>query len=265
MPRKSRQTSKNGVYHVMLRGINRQNIFLDKEDYWKLIKILHQQITPKDEQGEPLPPRCFFYAYCLMPNHIHLLIKQNNESIGRVLKSIGIAYASYFNRRYERVGHLFQDRFRSEPVDELIYFLTLFRYIHQNPIAGGITKRVRDYPWSSWIEYESPEKCKLPVCNTAAVFKKVSFETLEGLVNEPLPKSAVILEFGKEDRDQLAEEKLRNYLFDQFGISDPQTLGSLPESERIDILQEAHHHGFSIRRLAHLTGLSPYSIHKSIH
>ena len=241
------------MYHVMLRGINRQDIFLDQEDYWKFIKILHQQANPKDELGKPLPPKCYFFAYCLMPNHIHLLIRQQDESIGSIIKSIGIAYASYFNRRYERVGHLFQDRFRSEPVGDMNYFLTLVRYIHQNPVAGGLTRLVKEYPWSSWIEFESPEKCKMPVCNTTAIFKKVSLDELKGLVNEPLPKSAVALESGKEDRDRLAEEKLRNFLYDQFGFSEPQTLGDLPETERITILQAAHHSGFSIRFLAHLT------------
>ena len=209
MSRKSRQISPTGMYHVMLRGINRQDIFLDQEDYWKFIKILHQQANPKDELGKPLPPKCYFFAYCLMPNHIHLLIRQQDESIGSIIKSIGIAYASYFNRRYERVGHLFQDRFRSEPVGDMNYFLTLVRYIHQNPVAGGLTRLVKEYPWSSWIEFESPEKCKMPVCNTTAIFKKVSLDELKGLVNEPLPKSAVALESGKEDRDRLAEEKLR--------------------------------------------------------
>ncbi|MBO4892576.1 MAG: transposase [Prevotella sp.] len=264
MSRKSRQTSPTGMYHVMLRGINRQDIFLDNEDYWKFIKILHQQVNPKDELGAPLPPKCYFYAYCLMPNHIHLLIKLQDESIGSIIKSIGIAYASYFNRRYERVGHLFQDRFRSEPVGNMEYFLTLIRYIHQNPVAGGLTSQVKGYPWSSWIEYEHPEKCKVPVCNTKAVTSRISLCALQDLVNELLPKSAIVLEFGKEDRDQLAEEKLRQFLFDQYEISDPQVLGDLPESERIDILQAAHHHGFSIRRLALLTGLTPYVIHKSI-
>ena len=265
MSRKPRETSLTGIYHVMLRGINRQDIFTDRDDYWKFIKILHQQVNPKDELGQPLPPRCYIYAYCLMPNHIHLLIRNKTESIGSIIKSIAIAYAAYFNKRYERVGHLFQDRFKSEPVNDMNYFLTLIRYIHQNPIAGGITKRVGDYPWSSWIEFLTPEKCQMPVCTTNAVTKRISLDELKALVDEPLPKSAVALEFDKEDNDTnlIIEEKFNRFLDDNFDISDPQSLRDLPESQLHEILQAAISSGFSIRRLAHFTGLSRYAIQKS--
>lgn len=264
MARQSRKTSLTGIYHVMLRGINRQDIFLNREDYWKFVKILHGQVNPKNDLGQPLPPKCYFYAYCLMPNHIHLLIREKTEPLGNVIKSIGIAYAAYFNKKYERVGHLFQDRYKSEPVNDMAYFLTLIRYIHQNPIAGGLTKRVEDYPWSSWIEFEAPEKCQMPVCTTSAVTKRVSLGELKGLVDEPLAKSAVVLEFDKDERDQMAEEDLREFLSDHFRIADPQAVGELPEPQREAVLRAAHHYGISIRRLAQLTGLSTHAIYKAM-
>ena len=266
MTRKPRQTSLTGIYHVMLRGINRQDIFMDRDDYWKLIKILYGQVNPKNELGQPQPPKCYIYAYCLMPNHLHLLIRDRTESLGNIIKSIGIAYAAYYNKKYERVGHLFQDRFKSEPVNDMNYFLTLIRYIHQNPIAGGITKRVEDYPWSSWMEFESPEKCQMPVCTTSAVTHRISFKELKALVDEPLAKSAVVLEFEKEDdeKDRIAEMKFRTFLDDNFEITDPQALRDLPETQRGEILRAAHQQGFSIRRLAQFTGLTPYAIHKSV-
>ena len=264
MSRKSRETSLTGIYHVMLRGINRQNIFLDQEDYWKFVKILFGQVNPKNELGHPLPAKCVFYAYCLMPNHLHLLIRNGAEPLGSIIKSIGIAYAAYYNKKYERVGHLFQDRFKSEPVNDMEYFLTLIRYIHQNPIAGGLTKRVEDYPWSSWIEFESPEKCQMPVCCTSAVTKRVSFKELKGLVDEPLAKSAVVLEYDKDERDKMAEEELHEFLLDHFGISDIQAISHLNEPQREAILQAAYNHGISIRRLAQLTGLTTHSIYKSV-
>ena len=90
MPRQSRKNSGTGIYHVMLRGINRQNIFEDSDDYFKFIKLLHHSVHPKDEKGLELPPLCFLYAYCLMPNHIHLLIKESQEGIGSVIKRIAI-------------------------------------------------------------------------------------------------------------------------------------------------------------------------------
>ena len=138
MPRQERTKSGTGIYHVMLRGINKQDIFEDDEDYSQFLNILHALVNRCDEQGHNLPPHCTFYAYCLMTNHVHLLVRERNEHIGESIKRIGIAYARYYNHKYERNGHLFQDRFRSEPVNSIEYFMTLMRYIHQNPVIAGL-------------------------------------------------------------------------------------------------------------------------------
>ena len=106
----------------MLRGINRQDIFEDAEDYKQFIKILRLLVDRKDDNNLPLPPLCMVYAYCLMNNHVHLLIREEGENIGESIKRIGVAYARYFNRKNSRIGHLFQDRFQSEPVNDIAYF-----------------------------------------------------------------------------------------------------------------------------------------------
>lgn len=145
MARQLRAYSSTGIYHVMLRGINRQIIFEQAVDYQKFIDLLCFLISPIDELGKPLPPRCRFYAYCLMPNHVHLIMKEESESLSAVVKRIAAAYALYYNKRYEHYGHLFQDRFKSEPVNDAAYFVTLLRYVHQNPVAGGLCQHVEDY------------------------------------------------------------------------------------------------------------------------
>lgn len=137
MTRQPRLSSQSGIYHVMLRGVNRQQIFEDDDDYRKFIMILHDMTSPKDELKRPLPPRCAFYTYCLMPNHVHLLIQEKEEKLSKTVKQIASRYAMYYNNKYEHFGHLFQDRFKSEPVESYSYFLTLIRYIHQNPVAGS--------------------------------------------------------------------------------------------------------------------------------
>ena len=73
-------------------------------------------LEPYDDLGNRLPPLCTFYAYCLMSNHVHLLIKTHHEDIGATIKHLAVVYAMYFNHKYSRAGHLFQDRFKSEPV-----------------------------------------------------------------------------------------------------------------------------------------------------
>ena len=135
MPRQSRQPSGTGIYHVMLRGINRQDIFEEQEDYQQFLIRLQNLVDPIDDNGEHIPSYFHVYAYCLMSNHVHLLLCERTESISISLKRLTVSYAAYYNKRYQRVGHLFQDRFKSEPVNDIEYFVTLLRYVHQNHVA----------------------------------------------------------------------------------------------------------------------------------
>ena len=136
MARKSREKSATGIYHVMMRGTNKQNIFEETDDYMRFLSILRNMVNPVDDTGKLLLPRCRFYAYCLMTNHVHLLIRESSEELASVIHRIATAYAHYYNNKYFRSGHLFQDRFKSEPVNDEGYFFTLLRYIHQNPMTS---------------------------------------------------------------------------------------------------------------------------------
>ena len=104
MPRYPRRYSKTGIYHIMLRGNERKDIFVDKQDKKKFIMTVIQK---KANEAFKL------YAYCIMDNHLHLVIKEQNEPISQIVKKITTSYAYYFNNKYKRVGHLFQDRYRS--------------------------------------------------------------------------------------------------------------------------------------------------------
>ena len=144
MPRQARKQSESGIYHIMLRGINRQQIFEGEEDRERFLETLENY---KGLCGYTI------YAYCLMGNHIHLLIKEGKEDLTLVFKRIAGSYVYWYNWKYHRCGHLFQDRFKSEPVEDDGYFLTVLRYIHQNPVAAKICKFAEDYPYSSMKEY----------------------------------------------------------------------------------------------------------------
>ena len=121
MPRCARKQCEINIYHVMLRGINRQNIFEDAEDYGKMLRLLkeYQQVC-----GYSL------FAYCLMSNHMHLLMRPGEEPMEKIFRRLGASYVYWFNTKYGRTGHLFQDRYKSEPVKNDGYFLTVIRYIH---------------------------------------------------------------------------------------------------------------------------------------
>ena len=125
MPRKSRAKSENGIYHIMLRGINKQIIFEDEEDNKKFLEVLKECKDICDFK---------LFAYCLMGNHIHLLLKVEKEELEQIFKRIGARFVYWYNLKYKRSGHLFQDRFKSEPINDDNYFLNVLHYIHQNPV-----------------------------------------------------------------------------------------------------------------------------------
>lgn len=144
MPRTARKRSESGVYHVILRGINKQTVFFDDEDrevFLNRLKIIKES-TPYE-----------LFAFCLMDNHVHLLIKETGNSIGNVFLRMLSSYVYWYNRKYERMGPLFQDRYKSEVIDNDSYLLSAIRYIHQNPVKAGIIKHMEEYRWSSYMSY----------------------------------------------------------------------------------------------------------------
>ncbi|MCL2046424.1 MAG: transposase [Oscillospiraceae bacterium] len=148
MARHARKQSNSGIYHVMLRGINRQNLFNNDDDLHKMISIL-------SECTEISKVR--LHGYCLMTNHVHILVQTgeifDSETLPQFMKRITIRYAMYYNNKYSRIGSLFQDRYRSEAVETDAYYLAVLRYIHQNPVKAGITKTPSEYLWSSYGNY----------------------------------------------------------------------------------------------------------------
>lgn len=144
MPRPLRTVSETGIYHVMSRGSRRKVIFHNSEDKQRFINIM---IKKKMNGSFSL------YGYCIMDNHYHLLIKEEKENLPTIMKMINAAYAIYYNERYEGIGHVFQDRYRSEAINNDTYLLGVIRYIHNNPIKAGMEKRIQDYPWSSYQQY----------------------------------------------------------------------------------------------------------------
>ena len=223
MTRPLRTNSGTGIYHVMLRGINKQIIFESPLDYGKFLNLLYQMVYPIDESRKPMPPKCIIYAYCLMPNHVHLLIQEKNQNLSNIIKQIAAAYALYFNKKYERCGHLFQDRFKSESVADAAYFFTLLRYIHQNPVAGGLCEKVDDYEWSSWREY--------------------------------IGKTVRILDFDKS-KYTVTDQDISEFIINNYGLHQPSDLQLYDKVRRNDILKSARDFGASIRQLARLTGIS---------
>lgn len=144
MPRIARIKGEFSTYHVIMRGNERKNIFILDDDKARFLDTLKRM---RDKYNYKLE------AFCLMDNHVHLLINDNGNDISKILKSINVSYAYYFNHVYKRTGHLFQDRFKSELVDNDNYLLIVSAYIHNNPVKAGMVNSPDKYKWSSYNFY----------------------------------------------------------------------------------------------------------------
>ncbi len=129
MPRKSRIDAPGALHHIIVRGIERKPIFREDADRDNFIERLKKIL--KDDAA-------FCFAWSLMPNHVHLLLKTGKLSISTIMRRLLTGYAVYFNRKYDRAGHLFQNRYKSILCQEDVYLLELVRYIHLNPLRAGI-------------------------------------------------------------------------------------------------------------------------------
>jgi len=141
MPRGPRITQVNGCYHIITRGNQKQLVFMDKLDYEKYLTLL---IKYKKRYKFKL------YCFCLMPNHVHLIIEVKDPSIlKKFMHGLNLSYTIYFNLRHEKVGHLWQDRFKSKIIEKDAYLLECINYIETNPLRSSLVSEPTMYPWNS--------------------------------------------------------------------------------------------------------------------
>ena len=144
MGRKPRLHIDGGLYHIIARGNNQKEIFLDNSDYSAFLEKLQ-------ELKETLSFKLF--AFCLMPNHFHLLMEVKNISNSIVMQRLLTFYTKYYNKKYKKIGHLFQGRYKSILCEKDNYLLELVRYIHLNPFRAGLVNKPGDWQWSGHKEY----------------------------------------------------------------------------------------------------------------
>jgi putative transposase len=140
MPRRPRGEEPDAIYHVFARGVNRQRVFVDDEDYQRYTSILGATIARKGWH-------CL--SYCLMPNHMHLLIETPQPNLGAGMQWLQGLYAQTFNERHDRVGHVFQDRYRSERITDGLGLVRVVGYIALNPVAAVLCTHPGEWRWGS--------------------------------------------------------------------------------------------------------------------
>ncbi len=152
MARENREWYPGSIHHITARGNRKSDLFIDEKDY-----IIYLAIVRETKNKLPFE----LYSYCLMTNHVHLEIKTFDIGISDIMKRINQVYAQYFNKRYNYVGHLFQDRYGSKLIETDLQVLTTSRYIHLNPVRAKMVEKPEDYPWSSYSMFIGKKKEKL--------------------------------------------------------------------------------------------------------
>ncbi|MGH7859452.1 MAG: transposase [Candidatus Binatia bacterium] len=192
MARKPRIHVPAGVYHAILRGNNRNGVFFTPRDARILYEILADGVDRFHHR---------IHAFCLMPDHLHLVIQVAEVSLSRIIHNVSFRYTQHMNRRHDRVGHLFQGRYKAKLVDTQSYLLEVVRYVHLNPARGNLVKDPARYRWSGHRAYLGLET--IPWLTTSWILgqfsarpdaARVLYErfVLEGLANggdvrEPAP------------------------------------------------------------------------------
>lgn len=245
MTRKAREKSESGIYHIMLRGINKQMIFEDDENKIKFLETLKEY---KEKSGYKI------YAYCLMGNHVHLLIKECEEEIGIIMRRIGASYVYWYNWKYKRSGHLFQDRYKSEPVEDDSYYLTVLRYIHQNPLKAGLVKNIESYKWSSYNEFTG-KKETTGIDFTLKLFHKDREQAIENFkeFHREITKD-VCLDI--KERKRFTDEEAKELVKKICNITNSVEMQKMNQEERNEYLKRLKNEGLSTRQIARITGIS---------
>lgn len=256
MPRISRRNSINNsrIYHIILKGVNGQEIFFDDNDRIKFLQQLKDR--KKEYQYE-------IYAYVLMNNHIHLILFDKENKMSDIMHRICTSYALYFNRKYERKGHLFQDRFKSKCVNSENYLLRLQRYIHRNPQKEAIGK-MEEYKWSSYKEYVSGAQIANPSF-VLSLFSENKSRAVEMFIqyNKQNEEKYGIEEF--EIRKKLTDEEAIDrikMLLNTENVLSILNLNAKTRNKYIKIIAEVD--GISYKQIARILGINTRTIQRAV-
>lgn len=246
MGRQARQLSNSGFYHIVLRGINHQHIFEEESDYTHFLKGFHD--LKFDLAFE-------VYAYCLMSNHVHLLLREKRAGdISLIMKRLLTKYAMYFNRKYQRSGALIASRYKSVPVEVDEYFIPLQRYIHQNPLKAGLVDKLEAYPFSSYREYLFGGK----LTDTAFALELIGRDEWIGMHQVQTDD-----DFEVSGKLSINDREIRRRIMYYTNGREPHEIGSWTKAERNSMLRQLKEAGLSIRQIERATGISRGVVAKS--
>lgn len=243
MPKIPRPVSESGYYHLILRGNGKQIVFEEKSDYAHFLHLLKKN-------GQEC--KVAINAFCLMENHVHLLVCDREGNLSAFMKNLAGNYAIWFNKKYSRIGHLFQGRYRSKVIESEDTLCTVFRYILNNPRDAGICPAAK-YPWSSYNRYGNPNS----FVDTKILMEMLgSYKEYEDYINAKYEDQDLLI---REHDDEWAKLVMKKTLNIQDG-SVIRTYDWVSRNQAIRMLREK---GLSIRQIERLTGISKSVIQRA--
>lgn len=251
MPRKPRIFCFTGIYHIIFRSINQHIIFEEDADYHKFLSILKDSKTNYDID---------ILAYCLMDNHVHLAIYAAQDDLSPYLQSVESRFARWYNTKYSRSGHLFQDRFHSVPIETTAQFLATLVYIHNNPVKASICRFPSEYRWSSFNAFygSNNEILNLNRCIEMAGSRKYLmqyFATHMDSEDIVLHSTCYSVE-NNSPRHFLTDEKALEVFNKVTRLSSTAEVISLPKKTRNDFICRLHQEGLTQKQIARLMDVS---------
>lgn len=251
MPRKPRIISSSGIYHIILRSINQHIIFEEDADYQKFLYILSDCKLKYDID---------IYAYCLMDNHIHLLLHSNPESLSSLFQSLGTRFVRWYNSKYSRSGHLFQDRFYSSPIENDSHYLAALTYIHYNPVKANISQYPSEYRWSSFNAFYGQNN---PLINVSFSYdiagSKDLLQKLFSSQNE-VETSFYFSDDHKAVTHFITDEQALSIFKEMTGLSSASDAQFLPRETRNKYIKLLHRKKATAKQIARLMDISTSTV-----
>jgi REP element-mobilizing transposase RayT len=253
MPRKPRVLSSTGIYHIILRSVNQHIIFEEDADYRKFLYILADCSEKYDID---------IYAYCLMDNHIHLMVRMPHDTLASFFQSLGTRFVRWYNTKYCRTGHLFQDRFHSTVIDSKAYFLSTLTYIHDNPIKANICRHPSEYRWSSYNGYygENNPLLNVKFAYDVAGSKESLIKYFTG--NSNLPENEEILKIDNNTSHFVTDEKALNIFKNVTKLNSTSEVEHLDKKQRNFYVRNLKREGLTLKQIARIMDISLSTVNR---
>lgn len=255
MPRTSRIISSTGIYHIILRSVNKHIIFEEEADYQKFLFILSDYQKTYDVD---------ILAYCLMDNHIHIMIKSDDDYLSKFLQSFCSTFARWYNSKYERYGHLFQERFFSRPVEDINYYLNTLIYIHNNPVEAGSCRFPSEYQWSSFNAFYGSKNNLVNLNFSIELIG--SLKNIQNFFAVYSSNPDYVLDPSEYDyipaKFLLTDEQALDIYKQLTGFDNTYDIIEIRKVERNRIIRDLIDNGLSQSQISRLTGLSVPTIHR---